>query len=173
MPAYTVDQLVWMKRHGGWRACCYVSGAPGGRHIVSEAFGSTSINYSCDDKDLCDCTVDPVAFDAFNIDLESLVPPPVVINLAGGSPVPTPPPFIIDLSCSSPTVINLITDDQEVLEPLMVVGQKAVVEFNGTQFGVRIDAVHQACRDSGVSYDVVYSAGTFELNVTADRFGAK
>jgi hypothetical protein len=160
-----------MKRGGGggFRPCCYVSGAPGGRHIVSEAFGSTSINYSCDDVDLSDCAVDPVAFDLFDMDLESLAPAPDIVDLTASSP--RPPPAIIDLSCSSP--INLVTDDLDPLEPLMIAGQQTTVEFNGTRFPVCIDAVHPACGDSDVTYDVAYGAGTYELGVTADRFRAQ
>jgi len=59
------------------------------------------------------------------------------------------------------------------LEPLMIAGQQTTVEFNGTRFPVCIDAVHPACGDSDVTYDVAYGAGTYELGVTADRFRAQ
>lgn len=164
---YTVDQLVWLKRPGGWHPCCYVSRAPGGRHIVSEAFGSTSINYGCDDKDLSDCAVEPAAFDAFDMDAESLVPAPVIVDLTTSSPVPaTAAPAIVDLSCSSPIVINLVTDG---LEQPMAVGQQVDVEYNGAWHAVRVVKVDSA---SGMC-DVAYGPGVFELGVTADRFRAQ
>jgi len=167
MPAYTVAQLVWLKRSGGWRACCYVSCAPGGRHIVSEAFGSTSINYGCDDKDLSDCTVEPAAFDAFDMDVDSLVPAPVIVDLTTSSPVPaTAAPAIVDLTCSSPIAINLVTDG---LEQHMAVGQQVDVEHNGAWHAVRVVKVDTA---SGMC-DVAYGPGVFELGVTADRFRAQ
>jgi hypothetical protein len=167
MDAYTVDQLVWLKRPSGWHPCCYVSRAPGGRHIVSEAFGSTSINYGCDDKDLSDCTVEPAAFDLFDMDLESLAPAPDIVDLTASSP--RPPPAIIDLSCSSPIVINLVTDGLEALEQPMAVGQQVDVEHNGTWHAVRVVKVDSACG----MYDVEYGPGVFELGVTADRFRAQ
>lgn len=170
MAAYTVDQLVWLKRPSGWHPCCYVSRAPGGRHIVSEAFGTTSINYGCDDKDLSDCTVEPAAFDAFDMDVGSLAPAPVIVDLTTSSPAPaTAASVIVDLSCSSPIVINLVTDGLEALEQPMAVGQQVDVEYNGTWHAVRVVKVDSA---SGM-YDIEYGPGVFELGVTADRFRAQ
>lgn len=97
MGSYNVDQLVWMKRHGGWLPCSYVSAAPGGLHIVSQACGgTTSLNLAVDDKDLFDCAMDPAVFDRFDLDIGSIVPRPVVIDLTLGSPVASSP-VVIDL----------------------------------------------------------------------------
>lgn len=171
MASYHVDQLVWLNRYGGWLPCTYVSAAPGGYHIVSQACGGTTpLNIAVQDHDLSDCAVDPAAFDRFDLDIDGIVPRPAVINLSVGSPAASSP-VVVDLR--SPVLINLVSDDDTPLERLMVVGQQVDVDYNGTWFSVRIDTVHLACGDSDVTYDVAYGAGTFELGVATDRFRAQ